>query len=99
VHRLEKVLEKVLEGQASSRQISEARLRLGLQAILGKELAAACTVVGVKGGTLVMATDNPALAHQLRLDSSQLLSRLNQESRPRRPLRALKVRVGRGPWL
>ena len=49
----------------------------------------------MRGGTLAVATDNPALAHQLRLDAGGLISRLNAMVLPR-PVRALKVRSGRG---
>jgi len=60
------------------------------------ELAASCQEVTMRGGTLAVATDNPALAHQLRLDADSLLQRLNAMALPRR-VRALRVRSGRGP--
>jgi hypothetical protein len=48
----------------------------------------------LRGSVLTIITGNPALAHQLRLDTAELLERLNEAS-PGRRIRTLKVRTGR----
>ena len=89
-----KLLPKVIASQPGSRQISELRVRLALEEILGPELAKACDEVHVRGGTLSLGISNPALAHQLRLDEARLLERLNLASLGR-TIRVLRVRTGR----
>ena len=69
------------------------RIRLALSEVLGPELAAACEDLELRGGTVIISTSNPALAHQLRLDSAALLARLNGLNAGRR-LRELKLRTG-----
>lgn len=71
-------------------------MRLALAEILGPELAKACDEVYVRGATLSLGISNPALAHQLRLDSTTVLERLNERRLTRR-LTELRVRTGRGP--
>jgi hypothetical protein len=64
---------------------------------MGPEIAVFCEAVDLKSGALLITTSNPALAHQLRLDSERLMQRLNQESRLRRQVRTIRVRVGNQP--
>ncbi|HEX6349808.1 MAG TPA: DUF721 domain-containing protein [Candidatus Dormibacteraeota bacterium] len=92
--KLGKVLPRVLARQPNNRQIAELRIRLAFLEVMGAQLAPSFQEISLRGGTLAVATDNPALAHQLRLDSAQVLSRLNAMVLPR-PVRALKVRSGR----
>jgi len=96
VDKLGKVLPRVLARQPNNRQIAELRIRLAFLELMGPQLAASCQEVSLRGGTLAVATDNPALAHQLRLEAESLLRRLNAMVLPR-PVRALRVRSGRGP--
>jgi len=96
VDKLGKVLPRVLAKQPHNRQISELRIRIAFLELMGPQLAASCQEVSMRGGTLAVATDNPALAHQLRLDADSVLQRLNAMALPRR-VRALRVRSGRGP--
>lgn len=91
-----KLLPKVIASQPGSRQISELRLRLALEEILGPALGQACEEVHLRGGVLSLAISNPALAHQLRLDAATVLERLN-ERRVSRRVTELRVRTGRGP--
>lgn len=93
--RLGKVLPRVLARQPGARVLAEHRLRLAFREVLGEALASACESVDVYGSTVSVTTSNPALAHQLRLDAEQLIARLNAESKLSRPVRALRVRVGR----
>jgi predicted nucleic acid-binding Zn ribbon protein len=72
------------------------RVRLAFAGLLGPSLAAECETIEVRGSTLTVSTPNPALAHQLRLDTEQLLERLNAAT-PGRVLRTLKIRTGRHP--
>jgi hypothetical protein len=96
VDKLGNVLPKVLARQPGAGRLTEARLQLLFRDLLGPDLSAACETVELRGSTMTVVTSNPALAHQLRLDSEQLLARLNQMGMGRR-LKALRVRIGRGP--
>ena len=93
--RLGKVLPRVLAKQPGSRILAEYRLRQAFRQVLGEALASACESVEVYGTTVSVTTTNPALAHQLRLDAEQLMARLNAEAKLSRPVRAIRVRVGR----
>jgi len=96
VDKLGKLLPRVLARQPNNRQIAELRIRIAFLELMGPQLAASCQEISLRGGTLAVATDNPALAHQLRLDAEGVLQRLNAMALPRR-VRALRVRSGRGP--
>ena len=89
--KLGKILESVVARQPSSATFVEARLRLALAAVLGADLAAGCQALEVRASTLCITTANPALAHQLRSDSTELIRRLNQESLVRPRVRRLQV--------
>jgi hypothetical protein len=75
--------------------LAEYRLRLAFRTILGDALAEACESIDVRGSTVSVTTANPALAHQLRLDAEELMRRLNAESRLSRPVKVIRVQVGR----
>ena len=93
--RLGKVLPRVLAKQPRSSLVAEYRLRLAFREVLGEALATACETIEVQGSTVSVSTGNPALAHQLRLDAEELMARLNAQVRLARPVRAIKVRIGR----
>ncbi len=93
--RLGKVLPRVLAKQPRASLVAEYRLRQAFRAVLGDALAAACETIEVRGATVSVTTANPALAHQLRLDAEELMRRLNAESKLTRPVRAIRVRIGR----
>ena len=95
--KLGKLLPRVVARQPGAALLIEHRLRLAFHTLLGETLAARCEAIEVRGSTLSVTTSNPALAHQLRLDSERLLDRLNQESKLPRRIRVLRVRVGSGP--
>jgi hypothetical protein len=90
------VLPRVLARQPNANVLAEHRLRLAFREVLGEAIASACESVEVRGSTLAITTANPALAHQLRLDAQELMRRLNEASRLSRPVRTIRVRVGRG---
>ena len=93
--RLGKVLPRVLARQRHAGIMAEYRLRLAFRELLGEALAAACETIEVRGSTVSVTTANPALAHQLRLDAEELMRRLNAEGRLTRPVRVIRVRIGR----
>ncbi len=96
--RLGKVLPRVLARQRRTGAIvAEYRLRQAFREVLGEALATACETIEVRGSTVSVTTANPALAHQLRLDTEELMRRLNAESKLTRPVRVIKVRIGRAP--
>jgi hypothetical protein len=94
VDKLGNLLPRVLAKQPGRGRITELRVRMAFAALLGSELASSCESIEVRGGTLTVSTSNPALAHQLRLDSVELLARLNGEQLGRR-LKEIRVRTGR----
>ena len=93
--RLGKVLPRVLAKQPRAALVAEYRLRQAFREVLGEALTAACESIEVRGSTVSVATGNPALAHQLRLDAEELMQRLNAQTRLARPVLAIKVRIGR----
>jgi hypothetical protein len=95
VHRLGKVLPRVLARQPRADLVTEYRLRQAFREILGESLASACETIEVHGSTVSVTTGNPALAHQLRLDAEELMRRLNVESKLSRKVRTVRVRIGR----
>lgn len=94
--RVGDILPRVLERQPDAGRLLEVQLQIAFRAVLGEELSGQCEEVTVHGSTVWIATRNPALAHQLRLDQETLLRRLNDKSGlPRRVLH-LRVQTGRG---
>jgi hypothetical protein len=89
------VLPKVLARQPGSGRLAELRVQVAFVELIGTDLAAQCEGLGLRSGVLTVSTGNPALAHQLRLDSEQLMVRLNGMQLGRR-LRSIRVRTGRG---
>ena len=95
--RLDKVLPRVLARQRHAGIVAEYRLRQAFREVLGEALASACETIEVRGSTVSVTTANPALAHQLRLDTEELMRRLNAETNLGRKVRVIRVRIGRGP--
>jgi predicted nucleic acid-binding Zn ribbon protein len=93
VDKLGKVLPTVLRRQGVQGKVAELRTRLVFMELMGKELADCCESVDLRGSTLTVTASNPAFAHQLRLDSEELISRLNSRLSGR-IVRSLKVRIG-----
>jgi hypothetical protein len=94
VDKLGNLLARVVSRQPGLAQLAEHRLRIAFRQVVGESLAAGCESIEVRGTTLSITTSNPALAHQLRLDSERLMQRLNEESRLTRRVRVIRVRVG-----
>ena len=92
--RIGRVLPGVLARQPGRQRLAELRLAAAFRELIGEPLASTCELVRLRGSTLTVVTNNPALAHQLRLDSQTVLARLNSlDIAPR--LRLLQVRTGR----
>jgi hypothetical protein len=94
VDKLGNVLGRVVARQPGAALLVEFRLRIAFRKVVGESLAAGCESIQVRGTTLSITTSNPALAHQLRLESERLMERLNEESRLARRVRVIRVRVG-----
>jgi predicted nucleic acid-binding Zn ribbon protein len=94
VDKLGRLLPGVLAKQRGSGRVTEMRARLQFAEIVGPDLAGQCDQLQLRGSVLTVVTANPALAHQLRLDSEQLLERLNAAHLGRR-IRELRIRTGR----
>lgn len=90
---LGRLLPKILAKQPGSRPVLEARVRIALAELLGPGLGSQLATVEIRGCKLSVATPNPALAHQLRLDAEVLLQRLNAAGIGR-ALREFQVRIG-----
>lgn len=92
--KLGKVLPTVLRRQGVQGKVAELRARLVFMELMGKELADCCEKVELRGSTLTVTATNPAFAHQLRLDSEELMLRLNSRLIGRR-VRSIRVTIGR----
>lgn len=88
--KLGNLLPRVLSRQPGARQLREIRIQEAFRRLLGPDLAPSLDSLKVRGGTLTISTPNPALAHQLRLDSEQILVQLRGLG-----LRTIRVRTGR----
>jgi Dna[CI] antecedent, DciA len=97
VDKVGNLLARVIQRQPGSGQLTEYRLRIAFREVIGEALAAGCESIQVHGTTVSITTSNPALAHQLRIDSERLMQRLNQESRLPGRIRTIRVRVGGAP--
>jgi hypothetical protein len=84
----------VLRRQGVQGKVAELRARLVFMELMGKELADCCEKVELRGSTLTVTATNPAFAHQLRLDSEELMLRLNSRLIGRR-VRSIRVTIGR----
>ncbi|MGH7903603.1 MAG: DUF721 domain-containing protein [Candidatus Dormibacteraceae bacterium] len=97
MHKLGNLLPKVLAKQPNRGRLAELHVQALFRTVVGENLASSCDVVELHGSVLTIMTGNPALAHQLRLDSEELLARINAVWSGR-PLREVRVRTGRaGP--
>jgi len=61
---------------------------------MGPEVAVYCEEVELRAGALLITTNNPALAHQLRLDAEEIIERMNALDLGRK-VRSVRVRIGR----
>ena len=95
--KLGNILPRVLRRQPGGGRLLGAQVASAFRALIGSEPARLCDEVELHSGTLVVTTSSPALAHQLRLDSETIISRLNTLDLGRR-VRVLRVRIGRSTY-
>ncbi|HVC77811.1 MAG TPA: DUF721 domain-containing protein [Candidatus Micrarchaeaceae archaeon] len=92
--KLGNILPRVLRRQPGGGRLLGTQVASAFRALIGPEPARLCDEVELHSGTLVVTTSSPALAHQLRLDSEMIVSRLNGLDLGRK-VRAVRVRIGR----
>jgi Dna[CI] antecedent DciA-like protein len=93
VDKLGNILPRVLRRQPGGARLIGTQVAAAFRTVIGAEPAGLCDEIELHSGTLVVTTSSPALAHQLRLDSEVILSRLNQLELGRK-VRGLRVRIG-----
>jgi len=76
--RIGERLDSALRGLGVQREVRSARLQREFTAVVGPALATLCEAVSLERGRLLVATAHGALAHQLQLESPQLIAALNQ---------------------
>jgi predicted nucleic acid-binding Zn ribbon protein len=78
--RLGDLLDSALRGLGPGvrRSVREERVREAFWEVVGAQLAPLCEAVTLERGTLLIATAHSALAHQLQLDSAQVVAALNE---------------------
>jgi hypothetical protein len=77
VDHIAEVLDGALGGLGVRHQVRELQLRELFAQTVGPALAPLCEAVKLERGALVIATRNGALAHQLQLETPQLVAALN----------------------
>lgn len=75
--RLADILDPALRGLGVRARVREERLRRVLVDVVGPALAPHCRAERLERGVLLIATANSALAHQLQLESPQLIDACN----------------------
>jgi hypothetical protein len=93
VDKLGNILPRVLRRQPGGAKLLGVQVATAFRMVIGAEPAVLCDEIELHSGTLVVTTSSPALAHQLRLDSEVILTRLNGLDLGRK-VRALRVRIG-----
>ena len=91
--KLGNILPRVLRRQPGGARLLGTQVASAFRTVIGSEPARLCDEIELHSGTLVVTTSSPALAHQLRLDSEAILSRLNGLQLGRK-VRAIRVRIG-----
>jgi hypothetical protein len=79
--RLGDLLDSALRGLGAGIRhgVREERLRDAFAEVVGEQLSPLCEAVSLDRGTLLIGTAHSALAHQLQLDSVQLIASLNEK--------------------
>jgi len=75
--RVSDIIDPTLRRMGVRTRVREAQLQEALASLLGSSLAPMCKAIELKRGTLVVATAHTGLAHQLQLDSANLVDSLN----------------------
>jgi hypothetical protein len=93
VDKLGNILPRVLRRQPRGQELIGTTIAAAFRIVIGTEPAGLCDEIELHSGTLVVTTSSPALAHQLRLDSELILSRLKDLNLGRK-VRSIRVRIG-----
>jgi hypothetical protein len=93
VDKLGNILPRVLRRQPRGQELIGTTIAAAFRIVIGTEPARLCDEIELHSGTLVVTTSSPALAHQLRLDSELILSRLKDLNLGRK-VRSIRVRIG-----
>ena len=91
--KLGNILPRVLRRQPRGQELIGTTIAAAFRIVIGTEPAGLCDEIELHSGTLVVTTSSPALAHQLRLDSELILSRLKDLNLGRK-VRSIRVRIG-----
>lgn len=75
---LAEALPRTLKSLGISRRTREAQARFLWPQVIGPDLARESRAIKLTGGTLLVTASSPALAHQLHLERSMLIERLNE---------------------
>jgi hypothetical protein len=97
VDKLGNILPRVLRRQPGGTRLLGTQVASAFRALIGSDPARLCDEVELHSGTLVITTSSPALAHQLRLDSEMIVTRLNGMDLGRK-VRSIRVRIGRSTY-
>lgn len=92
--KLGKLLPGVLARQPQRGRLADLQVRAAFRKVVGDSLFQCCETIELRGSVLTVITSNPALAHQLRLESGTLIERIRQAVAGCR-LREIRVRTGR----
>ena len=78
--RLGDLLDSALRrlGPGVRRSVRDERVREAFSEVVGSQLAPLCEAIALDRGTLLVGTAHSALAHQLQLDSAQVVAALNE---------------------
>jgi hypothetical protein len=93
VDKLGNILPRVLRRQPGGARLIGGQVAAAFRSLIGTEPARLCDEIELHSGTLVVTTSSPALAHQLRLDSETIMTRLNSLDLGRK-VRVIRVRIG-----
>ena len=75
--RVSDLLDPALRGLGVRARVREERVRLLFAELVGPALASLCRAEQLERGSLLIATANSALAHQLQLEAPRLMASLN----------------------
>ena len=77
MRRLGEALPRALKSLGISRRTREAQALWLWPRVIGPHLASESRALKLTGGTLLVSASSPALAHQLHLERTMLIERLN----------------------
>lgn len=75
---LDSLLNPALTRMGVRQKVTDERLRIVVQEILGPAIAPMCDAVTIERRTVVMATSHPAVSHQLQMDMPRIVELINE---------------------